>query len=240
MGDIDISGHCRQFHAVGLRRGDLCVGRRRRRQKGLQFSRRHHIVPSDDYNRGGVPVRGRDDFPDIGQLLSTLLLQLGEGVTSGHHLLIDLLLIAAGVLMIIQALRHLRSGSKAAQTTQSSDSKALSVGVIGMLGLGLMMTATNVNQWVFTTAAVNELIRMDITPWGRLLAFLLFLMLSSVMIVLPLVLVFARPQNVKGDLEKVNGWINGSMRTIAVGILVLIGLFLIAKGGTGVLNSMSG
>lgn len=189
----------------------------------------------------GVLASLSEGLANIGHFLGSLLLRFGEGVTSGHHLVIDLLLIAAGVLIIVQAFRHLRAGSNAGHApTSSSDSKSLSVGAVGMIGVGLMMTATNVNQWVFTTAAVNELIRMEAHPWSRLLAFFLFLALSTLMVVAPLALVLARPQNATAELQKVNGWINGSMRYVATGILTLIGLYLIVKGGIGVANFLSG
>ena len=38
------------------------------------------------------------------------------------------------------------------------DSKAIETGVVGMLGIGLFMAVTNVNQWVFMTAGVSQIL----------------------------------------------------------------------------------
>jgi len=199
----------------------------------------------------GVMTALSQGLSNIGQFLSSLTSQFGKDVASGQHLVVDLLLIVAGALLIIQAVRRLRGGSTAEQSPQSSDSnakpasqsrdsKVLAVGVIGMLGVGVMMTATNVQQWVFMSAAVNEILRMQIQPWAQILAFLLFLMLASAMMFLPLILYLLRPQQASAELAKVDGWINGSMRYVVAGILILIGLYLIGKGGIGVLNFLSG
>ena len=168
-----------------------------------------------------------------------MLSQLGTGITSGHHLFIDLLLVAAAILVLIQAVRLVRGATSAKQSSDSDDSKVFAVGATGMLGLGLLMSATNLNQWVFTSAAVNQILRMQGDHVGRLLAFAVFLLLASVMVGLPLILYLWRPQKAHAYLEKVDEWINGSMRYVVTGILVLIGLYLSWQGGRGVMNYFS-
>jgi hypothetical protein len=184
---------------------------------------------------------------DIGQFFGSLFSQLGQGITSGHHLIIDLLLVAGGVWLIIQAIQYVRRGSDSEHSPQaaapdgakSADSKAVGLGVAGMLGMGLAMSATNVNQWLFVSAAVNQILRMQVRFSIQLLAFLLFIGIATVMIALPLLIFLIRPQKAQADLAKINGWINGSMRYIVAGLFVLIGLYFIWKGGLGVANFFS-
>lgn len=237
----------------------------------------------------GVMAGLSQGLSDIGQFIGSFFSQLGQDITSGHHMVIDLLLIASGVLLIFQAIRRVRSspsptsgptsdstsdstaspqptdsssseagslkngktkgvgpkdgdpkeGDPKAGNPKSVDAKALSVGIMGMLGLGLAMSATNVNQWLFTSTAVNQILRMQAGPLTQLFAFLLFLGVATVLIALPLLIFLIRPQAAQGDLKKLDGWINGSMRYIVAGILGLIGLYFIWQGGIGVMSFLA-
>ncbi len=72
----------------------------------------------------GVMAGLSQGLSDIGQFFGSLFSQLGQSITSGHHLLIDLLLVAGGVWLIVQAVRHARHGSATKQPPQSSNTSA--------------------------------------------------------------------------------------------------------------------
>ena len=192
-----------------------------------------------------------EGLSDIGQFLGSLLSRADEDVTSGQHLFMDLLLVAAGIALFVQAIRHVRGGSRADQTSESGgstgdqtadsgSSKAMGLGVAGMIGMGIMMTATNVQQWVLISAGVNQILRVQLYHWSGVLAFLLFLVISTSLVLVPLALFLFRPEKAGAALGRLDGWINGSMRYVVAGILCLIGLYLIWKGGIGVMHFLSG
>ena len=135
---------------------------------------------------------------DVGQELSdstsslkSAISQFRQDVTSGERIILDMLLFASGILLIVNAFRHIRGTSKGDESTdadsaETRDSKAIETGVVGMLGIGLFMAVTNVNQWVFMTAGVSQILAMHESATKRLLAFIVFLLVSSLMIALPL------------------------------------------------------
>jgi threonine/homoserine/homoserine lactone efflux protein len=188
----------------------------------------------------GVMASLSQGLSDIGQVLGSLISQINKDITSGHHLIIDLLLVAAGLSLFVQAIRHLRRGSNVTEASGTDSSKAMEVGVGGMIGMGIMMTATNVQQWLLISAGVNQILRASLYPWIGLLAYLFFLLLATSLILLPLAIFLIRPQKAGARLAKVDGWINGSMRYVVAGILFLIGFYLIWKGGEGVVRFLSG
>lgn len=188
----------------------------------------------------GVLASLSQGLSNIGQFLSSLLTQVDQDITSGQHLVVDLLLIAAGATLIIQAVRHARGGSNAAQTSDADDAKALNLGIAGMLGMGVLMTATNVQQWLLISTGVNQILRTQSQHLSRLLAFLLFLVLATALIALPLVVYLVRPEQAGSILGRVNDWINGSMRYVVAIILSLIGLYFIGKGVVGLSHFLAG
>ena len=116
----------------------------------------------------------------------------------------------------------------------------MSAGIAGMIGMGIMMTATNVQQWLLISAGVNQIMLIEFYHLSGLSAFLLFILLATALILLPLALFLVNPQKAGAYLQRVNGWINGSMGYLVAGFLALVGLYLIGKGGAGVLNFLSG
>ena len=196
----------------------------------------------------GMMASLTEGLSDIGQFLGSLLARADEDVTSGQHLFVDLLLVAAGVALFVQAIRHLRkssnsqqtSDSGAQQTSDSGDSKAMGLGIAGMIGMGMMMTATNVQQWVLISAGVNQILRVELYHWSGVLAFLLFLVISTSLVLVPLALYLIWPEKAGTALGRMDRWINGSMSYVAAAILCLIGLYLIWKGGIGVMHFLSG
>ena len=82
---------------------------------------------------GGAVAVGQG-ISNIGAFLGSTLSQFGQDVASGQHVLLDILLVAAGILLMISAYRHIRGGHGADQSSEHEDSKAFSVGVVGMVG----------------------------------------------------------------------------------------------------------
>ena len=105
-----------------------------------------------------------------------------------------------------------------------------------MIGVGITMTATNAAQWVFMSTAVSQVLHMPINFPERLLAFSLFMIAASVMILLPLILLLVLPKQSQEVLTKISGWIHGSMKYIVAGLLFLMGLYLFIKGATGMVQ----
>ena len=87
---------------------------------------------------------------------------------------------------------------------------------------------------------VSHILEMPVHPVGRLLAFFLYLLVASLMIVLPISLFFIRPKQARTDLEKVNKWLNGALGYVVLVGLFVIGLYLIWRGAVGLEHSLAG
>jgi len=175
---------------------------------------------------------------DIGQIFRTMLSDFNEAITSGQRLLMDILFIIAGLLIIIQVVRILRKkpSTEELSSEQAPNSKAVGVGIGGMLWIGFFLTATNVNQYVLIPLGVNEILRAEANPMEHLAAYFFFLLFSISVILLPFLIFIIRPEHAHSDLETLNRWVNSSMRYVMMGIFLLVGLYFLWKGGVGVMN----
>ena len=97
----------------------------------------------------------------ISTAIGSMLSQLHLYVTSGQHVLFDLLLIASGVILLVQAAHHWRNREQSKDTKESTPSfvKRFGDSPGGLLALGFAWTAISLNQWLFTTAALGQIER---------------------------------------------------------------------------------
>jgi threonine/homoserine/homoserine lactone efflux protein len=188
----------------------------------------------------GLLVVVSDLFSNISADIKNVTQQFGLDITSGEHVLFDGLLILAGIALWIQVYHHIRNRSKADQSAKSdSSTKGQGKGAIGLLLLGFTWVALSANQWLFMTASIGQIFSLSGEPLARLLLFFLFLLIASLMLLLPILFYFVRPQSARKDLEKIDNWFNEAMPYVVVGILFVIGLYFIISGTTGVMNFLA-
>ena len=176
-------------------------------------------------------------FSNISADIGNLIHQIGLDITSGQHVLFDGLLILAGIALWIQVYHHIQNRSKADHSAKSdSSSKGQGKGAIGLLLMGFAWVALSVNQWLFMTASIGPIYSLSEKPLTRLLIFFLFLLIASLMLILPILFYLIRPESARKDLEKIDKWFNEAMPYVVVAVLFGIGLYFIISGTTGVMN----
>jgi|GEM_PF-5301450 len=175
---------------------------------------------------------------DIGQAIRTALYELNASLTPKERLVGNLLFILVGVLILVQIVRMTRNkpAPEVDPLSAPPDTRAVGVGVIGMLWIGFILTITNVNQWVLIPVGVNQILRMEGNSIAHLVAYIFFLFLSTAVILLPFLIFIIRPKRAQQDLETLNRWVNSSMRYLMTGIFLLVALYFLWKGSVGVMN----
>ena len=174
---------------------------------------------------------------DISTSASTILHQLHLAVTSGQHVIFDSLLIAAGVLLWFRAYQHWRNRTQTEEPKKShpSFSERFGESTGGLLTLGFVWAVVSLNQWLFTTAAIGEILSLS-EHATRVLATILFLVTASLMLLLPITLYLIGPGRAQSVLEKVNKRLREAMPIVVIIILFAIGLYFIIDGIVGVMN----
>ena len=186
----------------------------------------------------GLIATHGETMANIGAAIRTTLYEFNASLTPGERLVGNLLLIFAGILIIVQVVRYSRKPPvpEVDPTSEPPDSRAVGVGVIGMLWIGFLLTITNVNQWVLIPVGVNQILQMKGNSIEHLVAYVIFLLFSTVVIFLPFLIFIIRPKHAQQDLETLTRWINNSMRYIMTGIFLLIAIYFLWKGSVGVFN----
>lgn len=187
----------------------------------------------------GASAALRQKISGVVDFIQSVWSQLGQNVSSGQYLVLDSLLVIAGVLILILTYRHFRGRSEATHSTSKVISKVQGINTGEILIFGLTWTAVSLNQWIFTATGVSHILRMTPDPAGRLLAFFLYLLVASLLICLPIVLFVIQPESARANVEKVNEWLYGGLGYVVLAGLFVIGLYLVWHGIEGLRNFLA-
>lgn len=174
---------------------------------------------------------------NISTAASTALQRLHLSVISGQHIIFDSLLIATGVMLLVRAYNHWHNRTQTEEPKDSHPafSKRFGESPLGLLALGFVWAVVSVNQWLFATAALGEILSLS-ERLTRAIATFLFLVTASLMLLLPVMLYLLGPGKAQSVLQKGNKRLSAAMPIIVAVILFAIGLYFIIDGIMGVIN----
>jgi hypothetical protein len=175
----------------------------------------------------------------IGGFVRETLRLLGKGVTSGEHAVLDVLLIIMGGYLVLSAFRRLRGEPESSQKSEDDQKKEQRAGIISVIILGVVWTATAPSQWLFTSSGVGQILSLNTNTMGRMFAFGVFLILSSLMLLTPILIALIWPERAGPILERASRAMNGVLRYVFIAVFVLTGAFLVWKGGIGLARYFS-
>ena len=177
-------------------------------------------------------------FENISDWTASMLHGLKADLVSGEHFLFDVLMIVAGIVLWIEVVQRLRKRKqgKPSREKESDKAKENPKGLIGLILLGFTWTAVSINQWIFTTAAIGKILAISPARTIRFVVSILFILLASLIVLMPLLLYLIRPKSAQTNIAKVDNWFGGAMPTIVTGFIGAVGLYFILSGLTGWLN----
>lgn len=141
----------------------------------------------------GVTAFITEKIIDIAQFTQSLVFLLGSEITSGHRAFLDSLLVLSGLLLLFEAFLRYRQlkADMPVEDVPAEEQKERSLRSLFFVGIGWMVIS--VNQWLFTITAANQVLVITNSPSVRVLLSLFFLLLSSLLILLPFVIYLFRP-----------------------------------------------
>jgi hypothetical protein len=177
---------------------------------------------------GGLAVAGKD-FGTIIDFISAGLQSGVESVENRPGRVLDVVLIFSGLLLLVRAIR-----SGMGEPDPAPPPKILgtldSIGARAAFGFGVVWMALSAAQWMFLIAGVQQILSFDGGALLKLGAYILFMAVSSLLILAPLLLYAIQPAKAQARLAAMEEKMDGGMRYIGVLLQGGIGLYLIWRG----------
>lgn len=140
--------------------------------------------------------------------------------------------LALGLLLLWLAVRQWRSRPQAGKETKTPAWMAAinTLTPVKTLGLGALLSGLNPKNLTLNLSAMALISEADITGGQALVALLVFVLLSSLLVGVPIVFYLVGDESVKQTLEKWRAWLAAYGNTIITVILVLLGVRMIVSG----------
>ncbi|MBE9156173.1 GAP family protein [Nodosilinea sp. LEGE 06152] len=181
----------------------------------------------------------------VGGMTLTRLLQgvafglfLGESVAAsagngGKGPVVATLLLVLGLLLLVTAYKKWRKQPDPDEPPPKWLTAIDSATPLQALGIGLTLPLIAVKLWVFTLSALSTIATAQLGLQAGAIAYLLFILLAQSLLLLPLALRLAIPQQSKAILDRASAWLTTYNRPIVIAVSLVFGLLFLQSGLSG-------
>ncbi len=158
----------------------------------------------------------------IGVAGVTLLHTAGSGGTGKLDAYINIILGVVCLALIPLAIKRKPKPREEAAGGDLKASRAFYRGVVAML--------INSSTIVIYVAGVHEISKAELGTADNVLAMAILTAITLVTLIIPIAVYFISPQRAQKVLNSMRTWLLGHSKAIGVGILIIFGVYLLAKG----------
>lgn len=145
-------------------------------------------------------------------------------------ILVSTVLMVLGLMLLINALRSAFSAPQEDQVTPAWMHTLENVSPLRAGLVGIAFLALDPKDWITDLAAVNLIADADLGGTASFLAYLLYLLVSLLLLFVPLLLMWISPVSAKRFIGNLNTWMKRHSRAIEIITAMLFGLMFLAIG----------
>lgn len=157
----------------------------------------------------------------------------GGGETS---IIAATLLLVAGIAMLITAVKKWRKEEDPDAPPPKWMAALQGLSVAKALGIGALLMALALKQWVFTLSAIAIIENAGVGLGPSVAAFVLFVVGAQLLVAAPIVAYAIAPAATGKVLDTAQGWLTRYERVILTSVSFVFGLWFLWKGITGLLG----
>ena len=153
----------------------------------------------------------------------------------GKSLMVLILVTVLGILLLVTAYRQWRTEDDPDAPPPKWMAMIDSLTPLKALGFGLGLLLICGKCWVFTLGAIGEIAEAELGQLASTIAFLAFVLLAEILLLLPILIKLALPRQSKDLLASISSRLTQYNRPIVIGVSSVFGLIFLYKGLTGLL-----
>jgi len=143
----------------------------------------------------------------------------------------DAIDVTVGLVLLALALKGLLDRSKAQPAGDpADDSSRAPMGLIATFGAGAALMVSNVTSIILYIPAMKEIAKSDVSDAGKAVTTVIVMLITALPVLLPLAVRLVAPQSSQRWLASLNEFISRHHHTLIVGVEIVFGTYLLAKG----------
>jgi hypothetical protein len=155
---------------------------------------------------------------------------------SGSNLITSTLLLVVGIAMLISAATKWRKEEDPDAPPPKWMAALGELSVIQAFGIGMLLMALSIKQWVFTLSAIAVIEQGELSRAGSVLIYLFFVLAAQSLVLAPILVSAVAPTQAARMLDTMQGWLERNSRVIVTAVLLIFGVWLLWKGIAGLIG----
>jgi hypothetical protein len=149
---------------------------------------------------------------------------------TGGNLIVSTLLIAIGVLMLINAFKKWQKEEDPDAPPPKWMAALGSLSALKAFGMGGAIVLISAKQWLFTLGAIGVLERAHLGPPTGIAMFLVYVLAAQAFGLIAVIAHAVSPQRAGSALASTRGWLERNSRPVMVVVYLVFGLYFLSKG----------
>lgn len=145
-------------------------------------------------------------------------------------LLVGTFILALGILMLVHALRRGFSAHDEDEATASWLDKLNNVTPSRAALVGVAFLALDPKDWLVDISVINLIAEADLFGLESLLAFLVYILMAQLLLLIPLILSLFIPQKTQSGLIRFTAWMKRQERAIEIVFALIFGILFFQIG----------
>lgn len=154
----------------------------------------------------------------------------------GSSPVVLVLLSVLGILLLISVVKKLINEDDPDAPPPRWLSRFDQATAFALLGMGAIATLIAPKLWVFTLSALGVIRGANFEPWNEFKVFLLYILASEILLILPLLLYAVLPHQSARLLNSASDWLMKYNKQITLIASLVFGIFFLWKGLSGLLK----
>lgn len=160
--------------------------------------------------------------------------EAGPGGPDGPDLIVSTLLLLAGIVLLVTFVRTLYRQEDPDAPPPAWLARLDSVPPPVLFGLGAVMMAISIKQWVFTLSAIAIIHDAAVGRPRSVLAYLAFVIAAHALVLAPIICSVSLPDRGRAMLETAERWLERNGRRLTMAVSLGFGVLFLWTGLTGV------
>jgi len=150
-------------------------------------------------------------------------------------LIASTLLLVLGVFLLITIVKTWGKGDDPDAPPPRWITMLGSVSALTAFGIGALLIATGMKQWIFTLSAIAVINEAQLGQELSILTYIFYIIAAQSLMLTPIIGSALAPVPSAKILERVRGWLERNNRVIRIVISLIFGVWFLSKGTTGLL-----
>jgi hypothetical protein len=154
----------------------------------------------------------------------------------GPKLIVSTLLLIVGILLLVTAFKQWRKQDDPDAPTPQWMSAVSGFSALKAAGAGALFPLIAVKQWVFMLSAIGVIGEAGLSGKASVGVYLFFVLATQTLVLGPILAYTVAPQWAAKPLEATRAWLERNNRAIVILMSLIIGVWFLFKGITGLIS----